>query len=599
MTKAEKLRSEIDDKYKWDLSRIFIDDQEATNAIERIKQIQSELLSYKGKIMRSGDNLYSFLKLYDNAMMLLEEVEVYFIYGMYKMDSTNSKNQKNRGLVENLVNCFYNSISFVNNEIINGDYNKLIKENKCLIEYQFYLENITRYKPYILSEKEENLLSHMNKIMSAGVRTYDNMLYTDANYGKIKDDTGKYVYLNNSNYSKLMYSDNRLVRKRAYKKRHEYYKEFRNTLVNSILQSVREHQVVSKIRGYESMLQAELFNDNIPEKVYFQLIKSVSNNTESLKKYYDIKRQLLGYDRLYMYDFNVMPQLGINNHIDYKEAIKLIKQSLMVYGFDYSNTLSRYLDMNLIDVYPNKGKNNGGYQIGLYRKGPFISYNYDGSFSNMFGLVHEIGHAMHSHYSSKNQPYSTSGYGYFLAEVASLTNEVLLMDFLVNRAETKNQKIFYLMKQIEEIDHYLFNVLAEVEQEKVLYDSIENSQPMSVDEICNSAMKIKEKYYKSKYVIVTEESKYSWMKHNQYHVPYYFYKYAIDMIVALIIGKRIINNEKGFKDKYINFLCSGSSNYPIELFKKLDIDLTDNSIYKEAIDYFESRVNLLQDLINE
>ena len=599
MENKEKLRSEIDDKYKWDLTRIFASDQEALKTIDEVKGMQKKLLTYKGKIMESSDNLYNFLKLYDKVSIKLEELMVYFIYGKYEMDTTDEDNQKNKTMIDRTANDFYADTSFIDNEIIKEDYKKLVYGDERLLEYKFYLEDLSRNKDHLLSEKEEQLLSTLKKTMDFGYTTYTNMMYVDVDYGKFKDKNGRNIYVNNSNYSKLLNDNDRDIRKKAYKQKYGYYKSFSNTISGAILQSIKESQVISNVRGFKNSLEQSLFNDNISKKVYDNLIDSVSNNTKYLKKYYDIKRELLGYKKLYFYDLEIMPELGIKNSISYSNAIVKIKAALKVLGEDYIINLDNYLKKNLIDVYSNKGKRNGGYEIRLYSKGPFISYNFDESYKDMFGLAHEIGHAMHSHYSSKNQPYKYSDYGLLLAEVASLTNEVIVIDYLIKKAKTKEEKIFYLMKQIEEIDHYLFNVVIEVEQEKKLHDAYENNIQMSTKEIMKNYKDLKIKYYQSKNVIVSDEDMYSWMRHYQYHVPFYFYKYAIDMIAALVIGKRIIDKEVGFKDKYIRFLSSGRSNYPMELFKELGIDFENKKIYMEAIEYFNSRVMLLEELLNE
>lgn len=595
----EKLRSEIDDKYKWDLTRIFKDDNEAFNNIEKLKKLQSELLNYKGKIAKSSDHLYKFLKLYDEASIILNDLVVYFIYGKYQMNSIDSVNQKNKVLIDNLVNDFYEDMSFIDNEIINSDYKELLNQDNRLLEYDFYLNNLSRFKSHILNESEEKLLASLQKVMGCGYEIYNSIMYTDVYYGKIKDKNGKVVEVNNSNYSKLLCSSDRSLRKKTYQKKYKYYQSFSNTITNSILQSIKESEITSKIRGFKNALDQDLFNDNVSLNVYHNLIDSVSNNTLYLKKYYDIKRKLLGYKNLYFYDFSVMPNLEIKNNINYDEAISQIKAALSILGEDYSFRLNEYLNHNLIDVYPNKGKNNGGYEIGLYHKGPFISYNFTDSYIDMFGLAHEIGHAMHSHYSMEKQPYIYFNYKLFTAEVASLTNEVILLEYLIKKSKNKKEKIFYLMKQIEEIDHYLFNVVIEVEQEKLLHEAQVNNNALSTDEIMDNYKKLKIKYYQSQNVKVTDDDKYAWMRHFQYHVSYYFYKYAVDMIIALVIGKRIINNEDNFRNKYIEFLSSGSSKYPTELFKDLGIDIEDISIYNEAIEYFNSRVVLLEQLLHE
>lgn len=599
MENKEKLRSEIDNKYKWDLTRIFTNEKEARKAIDEVKGIQKELLTYKGKIMKSSDNLYNFLKLYDKASVKLEELIVYFIYGTYEMDTTDEGNQKNKDMIDRVVNDFYADMSFIDNEIIKGDYEKLLACDERLLEYKFYLEDLSRNKMHLLTDKEEQLLSSLKKVMDFGYTTYTNMMYTDVDYGKFKDKNGNTIYVNNGNYSKLLTNGDRSIRKKAYEQKYGYYKAFSNTISSSILQSIKESQVLSNIRGFKNSLEQSLFDDNISKKVYDNLIDSVSNNTAYLKRYYEIKNDLLGYKKIYFYDLEMMPKLGIKNSVSYVEAIAKIKDALEILGKDYIDNLDKYLNMNLIDVYSNKGKRNGGYEICLYSKGPFISYNFNGTYKDMLGLAHEIGHAMHSHYSITNQPCRYADYGLLLAEVASLTNEVIVLDYLIEHAKTKNEKIFYLMKQIEEIDHYLFNVVIEVEHEKKLHDAYENNIQMSTNEIMNNYKILKEKYYQSEKLIVTDEVMYSWMRHYQYHVPFYFYKYAIDMIASLVIGKRIIDKEDGFKNKYIKFLSSGKSNYPMELFKELGIDLEDKKIYIEAIEYFNSRVKLLEELLNE
>jgi Oligoendopeptidase F len=594
-----KDRNEIDSKHKWNLDDYYTSDAEYFSDCDKAKKALDKLEKYKGKITNNGKNLYKFLVEKDKVENWIEQIYVYGYYYRYHPDTTDNDGQTAKSKAEELYNYYLKKTSFVENELLSADLKELVKDYSKNELYEYYLNKLLRNKEHTLSDAEEMILAKMSNAMGVGRDIYECIMYSDVDFGEIKDEEGETIQVTSANYSQLMRSKNRDLRKRAFESKHNYYKNFKNTISATYKATVKEALFVSDVRKFSSALEMNLFNNELSDKVYSNLLNSIKGNTDILKKFLDIKRRLLNLDELHMYDLAVTPELEVNDKIEYNDAIKFILSAISVISDDYKNKVIEYLDKNMIDIFPNKGKYTGGYQVGTYKKMPRILYNYTNTFSNLYGVAHEIGHAMHTYYANDNQPYIYSNYNIVAAETASLTNEVILTDYLLKSAKTKDEKVFYLLKHLEQIDNYYFSVILNAEHEKAFYENEIKEMPLSLDNMSQVYYDLYNEYYGGNKVITDDLKRYGWMHYGHYHNPYYFYKYALGMSAALVIGNNINNNKEGFTDKYISFLSNGASKSTLELFKELGVDLESKETFNSVIKYFREKVELLEELIKE
>ena len=592
----EKLRSEIKDCYKWDLKDVFNNGKDFGKACKEAQNLIKKVKTYKGKLTENSVTLLEFLELQVKIEILLEKIYAYGNYYCIDIDTRSSEGQKTRDKAIKVYIEYIDAASFVEPELLSKDITKLIKENPKLKLYERHLNDIIRFKPYILSLKEEELLAKLEDITGSGYNIYKNLINADANFGKIKDENNNSVELTAGNYLYYIQSKNRNVRKNAYNKRNGFYKKFYNTLASTYKDTVKENICTSKIRNYKDPLERDAFGINISRSVFETLIRVVGNGTTDLKRFYNLKRKLLNLQTLHKYDFLASPELNFKDTISYDDAISKIKKALEIFGEEYTTVLNKFLNNNMIDVYPSKGKATGGYQVDTYKDTPKILYNYQETYTDLYGVAHEIGHAMHSYHSHK-QPYIYSNYNLLTAETASLTNEIVVTNYLLKNAKTKDEKIYILIKHLDQLDNYLYATVVNATHEHTMYEKELKGESISNEDVCEIHYDLKKKYYEDTNIIIDEVEKYSFMRYPHYHRSYYFYKYSVSLCAAIIIGNNIETSKK-YKEKYISFLSSGCSLEVEDLYKLVDIDLTDEKTYLNAINYFKEKVDELETLIN-
>ena len=331
-------------------------------------------------------------------------------------------------------------------------------------------------------------------------------------------------------------------------------------------------------------------------KLYKNLIRTTNNNLKYLKDFYKYKAKQLGY-KLHMYDLYVNTSKSIDKKYSYEDAIKIVNKALSPLGEDYLKAFNHLLDNNCVDVYPRKNKRSGAYQWGSYGSEPYVSLNFEGTIDSVSTLAHEMGHAMHSYYSDINQEYQYAGYPIFLAEIASTVNEVLLSNYLINNTNNKDEKIYYLIEFLDKFKATVYRQVMFSEFEDKMCSYYEEGKSITKDLLCEEYLSLNKKYF-APAVKVDDDIKYEWARIPHFYTSFYVYKYATGFISALLIVDKL-NHEKDFKDKYIKFLSSGNTNYPLELLKTLDIDLTDEKVLNRAFDIFNERLSMLKETESE
>lgn len=594
---SQKKREEISDEFKWDLEFLVKDESDFNKKYEEVKNILNELIKFKGIILKSEKTFVEFLKLseYFNQKY---SVIFYFSINLLNLDTKDNKSLSFKLRLDNL-NKILEKLSFTETELIKGKdkINQYLKNNKNLYIYKHYFNNLFRYKKHILDDEKEELLANIETGIIDFYEIFNNIDSADVKFENIKDENNNIIELTHGNYDKFLCSNKRSVRKSAFLCLHNYYKNLINTISSSYRGKIKQDFTFSKIRNYSDSLEASLFEENIPRIVYENLINSVHNNLKFLHEYVKVKKQMLKLKDIHLYDLYANPSFDKN--IPYNEAQKLIIEALQPLGTEYITDLKKAFNYKWIDLYPNIGKKSGAYcSGGLPEHHPYVLTNYNDSIHSVSTLIHELGHAMHSFYSNNEQHYINRYYTIFLAEIASTVNEFLLNEYLYNKAKTKNEKIYYIVNFLEKMRATVYRQTMFAEFEMNMHENEKNDVPLTVNKLCDSYYDLNKKYF-GKEIIIDEIVKYEWARIPHFYNPFYVYKYSTGMSYALIIVNKLLKNEKGFKEKYIKFLSSGSKDYSKNLLKELGINIEDKYIVDDALKTFKNKLDELKKLINE
>lgn len=594
----EMLRSEVDNKFKWDLNKLVKQD-EISKLEKEVEELLKELLSFKGRIMESSESLYNFYQIDEKLSRILDKLVVYSHMNC-DVDTKDPNRQSLKMKIDKLLENISEKTSFIIPEMLKSDFRKVqefIKEDDRLKEYEFSLTELYRSKPHTLSEKEEEIITLATNAMGTGDDVFYNIDNADIDLGEIKDENGNLVKLTNSNYNIFMNSKDRRVRIDAFNGMYHYFEGLKNTLAASLKGNIKENFFNSKVRNFKNPLNQSLFYDNISEDVYNKLIEIVHKNLDSMYEYMDIKKKILGLDEMHMYDIYVDLVQTPSSEIPLEEGKKIIFEALKPMGANYIEDLKKAFDENWIDIYPNIGKKSGAYSWGCYDSYPYLLLNYNDTVDSVSTMAHELGHSMHSYYSNKCQNYSNHNYPIFLAEIASTTNEILLNNYLYENAKTKDEKILYLTELLEKIRTTIYRQTMFAEFEKIIHDKEESGVALTEEEFSNTYYNLNKLYYGDN-VVSDDLIRYEWARIPHFYSSFYVYKYATGLSCAIKIATDILNNKENALENYLEFLSSGGSDYPLNILKKTGIDITSGEAIDEALKVFKEKVYELKNLYN-
>lgn len=584
-----KERRQIAEKYKWDLSPLCKSDEEFYKKLSLVDEYLKEFKKFEGKLNNKKD-IWDYLCL---SKRFDEEIEPALLYAHLKGDEilSESKRVEMGEKIEYVFSNFSVQTAFASSEIHELS-DKLLDDiihDKKFKDYDRVFEDIKKSKKHKLSKKEEKLLAGMS-FLGGFAANMEKLSDVDIDFGKVKDSHGKLYPLNHAKYGVYMRSPDRELRKNTMSSLNGKYGEYINTFANNYLCDVKANCYFAKARKYPSAIEASLFNEEVSRKVYDTLISSVHENFDVLFDYFKIKQKQMKLQDFYIYD--VMAELKNNSSkkISYDEAIELIKEAVKPLGEEYVNLIQRAKDERWIDVYPNKDKRSGAYQTGIYGFHPYVLSNFEGDMDSVFTLAHELGHAMHTYFSNKTQPREKSDYTIFLAEIASTTNEMLLLNCLLKKAKTKTEKISLYNKLFEEIKSTLFRQTMFAEFEEWVHDSQEKGESLTKDKLCDYYYNLNKQYFGKTKLI--PQIKYEWARIPHFFSAFYVYKYATGIVCALnFVNKILTEGEKGVKD-YYKFLTAGSSDTPINILKKAECDLESDKPFNYTFEYLK---NILSD----
>lgn len=599
MAKEEKLRCEIEDKYKWDLTKIYKDEKEWQKDFDDVKEKILKVLEYKDSFLSNGKKLYEYLKYDEEVSRKLEKI-YYYAHLNYDADTLDEKYKVMTNKVSDLFTKYNELSSFVVPEILKLDEEKLntfYKEEEKLEDYRFSIENIYRFKNHTLDEEKEKMLSNLSKCLSNPEETYEALTDSDFEYDYITDEKGNKVKFNESNYSLFIKSKDRSVRKRAFEMLHNKYKKYIRTITSTYKGEVETNVVLAKIRNYDSAISASLYSDNVPVDIYNNLIKVVNDNMNVLYDYYDLKKEILSLDRLHMYDTYVEIINKIDKKYSFDEAKEIVMEALSILGDKYIKNLKKAFDEKWIDIYHSKGKRSGAYSSGNFDVNPYVLLNFEGTLNDVSTLAHELGHSMHTYLSCKNNPYQYSSYEIFVAEVASTVNELLLANYMLKNSKNKEEKLAVINHILDLYKATLYRQTMFAEFEKETHKLREKGEVLTSDLLSNTYYNLVKKYFGPN-VLCDDLIKYEWARIPHFYYNFYVYKYATGISAASYIVDGILNNKEGALENYMKFLKSGGSMYPLDELKIAGVNLNSESVILSAIKTFEKYLKEFKDIYN-
>ena len=589
----------MEEKNSWNLQDIFENEEQLKKEKDEIIKKLEEIAKYQGILCDTSDNLFNCYKLYEQA---LEKFEKVYAYGMltYHLDMSNQEGIKIFKEVENLGTEFSVKTSFITPEITYADENairKYISEERFK-GYKRDINDILEKKKHVLSKEEENILANFSEVISAPENTFDTLTNAEFKFGTLIDENGKEVELTDSTYTLYLKNKEQKVRKQAFDLMYKKYSEFVNTITEMYISNVKAKSTIAKIRKYNSSIEHAVDNDDASLKVYESLIEAVNEDMTVNYEFLKLKKKMLNLKEMHMYDLYVNPCEQGKDEIAYEEAKKEILNALQILGKEYVNKLQEAFDNRWIDVYAKPNKMGGAYSMGVYGVHPYVLTNFVNSKRDVSTIAHELGHSMHSYYSNKEQNVINANYTIMVAEVASTVNEILLSDYQIKNEKDSKKKAELLYELLEMIRATLFRQAMFAEFEKIVHDKTENNVMLSADDLNDIYYKLNQKYFGND-VDVDEQIKYEWARIPHFYSDFYVYKYCTGVSAAISIASKIINKEPGFVEKYIEMLKQGCSKKSIDLLKMVDVDLESKDTYKRAIDFYNQKINELNEILEK
>lgn len=590
-------RSEIPDQYKWKLEDIYPHDDEWEKDAAKAKQLIEQVQARQGSLSQSGKQLLEVLQLQDELSMLVERL---YVYARMRRDedNTNSTYQALSDRATSLSIQANSALSYIQPEIlaIPGEQLKQMQESEPgLAQYRFLLEEITRYKPHTLSAQEEAILAQASEVANAPTTIFGMLNNADITFPMITDEQGEEVELTKGRYTQFLESKDRRVRKDAFEALYATYGKHKNTIAATLASVVKRDVFFARVRKYPSALEAALFGDNIDKSVYENLIATIREHLPLLHRYMRLRKKMLKLDELHMYDLYVPIVQEVEMRIPYEQAVATVTEALRPLGDEYGQALRKGFSSGWIDVYENQGKTSGAYSWGAYTTHPYVLMNYQDDLNNMFTLAHEMGHALHSYFSDQHQPYTYAQYRIFVAEVASTVNESLLMHHLLETTNERQLRMYLLNYYLERFRTTVYRQTMFAEFEKLIHEQVEAGEALTADSLCTAYHQLNVDYHGPE-VVVDREIDLEWARIPHFYNNFYVYKYATGFSAATSLYKQIIEEGTPAVTRYLDFLKSGGSDYPINLLKRAGVDMTSPKPIREALSVFAELLSEMESL---
>ncbi|MGG4346600.1 oligoendopeptidase F [Paenibacillus lautus] len=588
-------RADVPKEHQWKLEDLFADQKAWDASFAELKNLLKRTADYQGKLTNAA-SIKECFELEDEISYHAERLYVY-AHMHHDEDTANPTYQALSAKAKKLNVEAGEALSFITPEILSlseAELDKLI-EDPSLKEFKFTLSEMKREKAHVLSKTEEALLAQVGNLSSAPQTIFGMLNNADMKFPKIKNEDGKEVELTHGNYIQFLESPNREVRERAFKAVYETYGKQKNTIAATLNANVNKNMFYSRVRKYPSVLEMALYGDNIQKEVYTNLIDTIHESLPLLHRYMELRKKLLGVDELHMYDLFAPLVEEYKWDITYEEAKQMTKEGLTPLGEDYLSSLQAGYDNGWIDVYENENKRTGAYSWGAYGTHPYVLLNHKDNLNSMFTLAHEMGHALHSYYSDNALKYRDAQYTIFLAEVASTTNEALLMDYLLKNAKDPKQKMYLLTYYADQFRTTVFRQTMFAEFEKIVHERAESGESLTPQDLSDIYYELNVKYH-GKGMQVDKEIGMEWARIPHFYNSFYVYKYATGFSAATSFSKQILEEGQPAVDRYLGFLKSGGSDYSINILKKAGVDMSSPEPIREAMSVFEDIISQMEQL---
>ncbi|NLO55719.1 MAG: oligoendopeptidase F [Thermovirga sp.] len=591
-------RSALDRTCQWALEDLFADRAEWEKAFEETGPLMNSLEAFRGDLSTSPSKLLECLMLRDRLGELTSRVYAYAHMKSHE-DTRDHDGQALAARATTLAVAASRSGAFITPEILSIPEETLshyLEKEKGLEIYRFFLEELLRKRDHVLSPKEEELLAASAELAHAPENIFSMLTNADIAFPPIRDELGREVPFSEERFGPFLQSADRRVREDAYKNLYGVYGQYRNTLSASLNAALRASLFYSRVRGFGSNLEAALHEDDIPISVYGSLVEGVREGLDALHRYVDLRRRVLGISPVRMFDLYVPLVDEYRREIPYHEAIGMVREGLAPLGEAYLAALEEGFANRWADVYENRGKRGGAYSWGAYPVHPYVLLNYNGKMRDVFTVAHEMGHALHRYFSDRKQPYIYSGHSIFIAEVASTTNEALLLDHLIGLASNRDERIYFLNYRLEQIRTTVFRQTLFAEYEREIHERTEKGEALTADEFCRLWRDLNAEYY-GPAVELNGEIEMEWARIPHFYSPFYVYQYATGYSAAIALSRGILFEGDAAAHRYMRFLERGSSASAMEVLRDAGVDMANPEPVKKTVDLFRSTVEELETLL--
>ena len=594
-----KQRNEIEEKYTWDLSTIFPTDEAFEAELAQVSEEVKKAASLAGHLLDSADSLLTTTEVQLNLMRRIEKLYSY-AHMKNDQDTRVAKYQEYQAKGMTLYSDFGQSFAFYEPEfmaITEEQYQAFLAEQPALQQYQHYFDKLLKKKAHILTQREEELLAGAGEIFGAAGETFAILDNADIVFPMVHDEDGNEVQLSHGNYITLVESKNREVRKEAYEALYSVYEQYQHTYAKTLQTNVKVHNYNAKVRKFSSAREAALSADFIPESVYDSLVSAVNKHLPLLQRYIALRAKILGISDLKMYDMYT-PLSETDYKFTYEEALAKSEEVLAILGEDYLSRVKTAFSERWIDVHENQGKRSGAYSGGSYDTNAFMLLNWQDTLDNLFTLVHETGHSMHSSYTRETQPYVYGDYSIFLAEIASTTNENILTEKLLEEVEDDATRFAILNHFLDGFRGTVFRQTQFAEFEHAIHKADQEGQVLTGEFLNELYADLNEKYYGLKKED-NPQIQYEWARIPHFYYDYYVFQYSTGFSAASALAEKIVHGSQEDKDKYLDYLKAGNSDYPLNVIKKAGVDMEKEDYLNAAFAVFERRLDEFEALVEK
>ena len=592
-------RNEIDEKDTWDLSTIFETDQKWEEELALLTEDTKQAASLEGHLLDSAESLLDITERYLELSRRLEKLYVY-AHMKNDQDTRVAKYQEYYAKAMALYSQLDQVFSFYEPEfmaITEEQYQNFLAEEPKLQPYKHFFDKLLQNKDHVLSQREEELLAGAGEIFGAASETFAILDNADIVFPFVKDEDGNEVQLSHGVYMRLVESKNREVRRGAYEALYSTYEQYQHTYAKTLQTNVKVQNYRAKVRNYKSAREAALAANFVPESVYDNLVSAVRKHLPLLHRYLALRSKILGIPDLKMYDVYT-PLSSVEYSFTYEEALKKAEEALAVLGEDYLSRVKRAFSERWIDVYENQGKRSGAYSGGSYDTNAFMLLNWQDNLDNLFTLVHETGHSMHSSYTRETQPYVYGDYSIFLAEIASTTNENILTEKLLQEVQDDATRFAILNNFLDGFRGTVFRQTQFAEFEHAIHQADQNGEVLTSEFLNKLYADLNQEYYG----LSKEDNpqiQYEWARIPHFYYNYYVYQYSTGFAAASALAEKIVHGSQEDRDRYIEYLKAGKSDYPLNIMRKAGVDMEKEDYLNDAFTVFERRLDEFEALVEK